>query len=456
MSTQHPEELLSAYLDGELSPAEKADVERRLQESSELRELLAEMKEVSLQVRMLPRPYAPPEMRTEVLHQIDQRRISPRASRSGGSAGLGRIARWSAVAVAACLLVVVSISLNLPKDVQHQQQFKESLAVNTEAVPEAMPSPVTSLNESSADMAPQFSREGDDAFPPVPVVSLSKEEIRRRIQDLNRMPVVGNTINVPGSIQDDDGETPIVIEFTVVDVMKAMNQVQVLVEQQQVRSGDNRVLSANLQQFGVPKLTAVGLELEMDGPEMAHVLNNVAAFDAVMYVEDGVNLNQTDHSLAETQARSTVSRTVQPNETSDQFGSPAKREDKSDRQQQQQQQRQFNFQQLADQSVIDNSGSPRRAGMPVAKSLPAEQSGAAARASKSTKMADALAAPAPPLPVGQSAPALQNARAKQGFSAKAAESQTPQEPGANWEDAPRFRAFILLKPQSPASTSPNN
>ncbi|HZP28289.1 MAG TPA: zf-HC2 domain-containing protein, partial [Acidimicrobiia bacterium] len=54
-----PEDLISAYLDGELAPAERAAVEERVAASSSWATILREVRETRAAVRGLPAPEPP-------------------------------------------------------------------------------------------------------------------------------------------------------------------------------------------------------------------------------------------------------------------------------------------------------------------------------------------------------------------------------------------------------------
>ena len=62
-------ELLSAYIDDEVSLAERQQVEQRLAENGEYRELLHDLQSLSASIRDLPAVPPPSELRTAVLHQ---------------------------------------------------------------------------------------------------------------------------------------------------------------------------------------------------------------------------------------------------------------------------------------------------------------------------------------------------------------------------------------------------
>jgi Predicted transmembrane transcriptional regulator (anti-sigma factor) len=67
MPLEYSDELLSAYLDGELSPAERAQVESQLAADPEARQLLDELRVLSSEVRSLPRYTAGSEFSQRVV-----------------------------------------------------------------------------------------------------------------------------------------------------------------------------------------------------------------------------------------------------------------------------------------------------------------------------------------------------------------------------------------------------
>ncbi len=69
------DELLSAYVDGEVSEAERVLVEQRLETDPAARESLRELKEISNLLRTLPRDPAPPELRPATLKLAEQRSL---------------------------------------------------------------------------------------------------------------------------------------------------------------------------------------------------------------------------------------------------------------------------------------------------------------------------------------------------------------------------------------------
>ena len=84
MEQERPDELISAYFDSEVTPDERAAVERRLAESEVVRDELAEVGGLSKLLAALPRGSAPPEFRSGVLQAAEQRLLLPARSRQGG------------------------------------------------------------------------------------------------------------------------------------------------------------------------------------------------------------------------------------------------------------------------------------------------------------------------------------------------------------------------------------
>jgi len=108
MKEPFSEEILSAYLDGELSPDERARVERRLERDSRAREQVEDFRRLSQLFAGLSRTELPPSFAGEVLQLAERRMLIPD--------GAGRPARWRAsrwvlgaasMAAAAALLLII-------------------------------------------------------------------------------------------------------------------------------------------------------------------------------------------------------------------------------------------------------------------------------------------------------------------------------------------------------------
>lgn len=77
MQDKFSEELLSAYLDGEASPQECAEVERMLESSPELRQKLEDFRQLSELMAEQPKQTVPPEFCSEVMHAAERRMLLP-------------------------------------------------------------------------------------------------------------------------------------------------------------------------------------------------------------------------------------------------------------------------------------------------------------------------------------------------------------------------------------------
>lgn len=117
------EELLSAYLDGELTADERARVEELLAESAEYRQLLEELRALRNNLQALPRHTLPADFSQGVLQQAERAMLLDSPARTdGATAGAGdapqhattmlggrwlRPLAWAGMAVAAALLVMM-------------------------------------------------------------------------------------------------------------------------------------------------------------------------------------------------------------------------------------------------------------------------------------------------------------------------------------------------------------
>lgn len=75
MDRHEQSELISAYLDGEATPEERAEVERLLETSPELRAQLDDFARLSDLLRALPRESAPPELAAAIRQQAQQKSL---------------------------------------------------------------------------------------------------------------------------------------------------------------------------------------------------------------------------------------------------------------------------------------------------------------------------------------------------------------------------------------------
>ena len=93
MNDMPQDELLSAYLDGELSDEERAEVERLLAASPENRQLLDELRTLSASLRALPRYELEPDFGQRVLRRAERKMLaSPLEEPEGGNGADPRVA----------------------------------------------------------------------------------------------------------------------------------------------------------------------------------------------------------------------------------------------------------------------------------------------------------------------------------------------------------------------------
>ena len=105
-------QLLTAYVDGELSSRQRRHVARLLHRSPEARQLLQQLQQDAHALRHLPRPHLATDFTGRVLRTIGERRLSPGQRRiakvSVGSIWMGPLASYAAAA--AVLLVLGAAS----------------------------------------------------------------------------------------------------------------------------------------------------------------------------------------------------------------------------------------------------------------------------------------------------------------------------------------------------------
>ena len=91
MSESKPfdDELLSAYLDEELAPEERARVEAHLSSSPTARQLLEELRTVSSAIKGLPQESLPSDLRETVLRRAERAMLTNSATPSGEPASAG-------------------------------------------------------------------------------------------------------------------------------------------------------------------------------------------------------------------------------------------------------------------------------------------------------------------------------------------------------------------------------
>lgn len=109
-------QLLTAYVDGALSPREQQTVEKLLQKSPEARTLLKELEADAARLRQLPRQKVEPAFAAEVMKEIEARGAPwqrstqiPLPARGPSRAAVREWPGWIGMAIAAAILLMVGI-----------------------------------------------------------------------------------------------------------------------------------------------------------------------------------------------------------------------------------------------------------------------------------------------------------------------------------------------------------
>lgn len=258
-------ELLSAYLDGELSPAEQAALESALAKQAELREELEQLRELSARLRQLSRPVAPLELAGAVQERI-VRLPAPLPQHAVP-------ARWQQVGaalatLAACLLVAVALWQPGERHVDFggvAMQGAAAPAAATEMAPEALQLP-EGLAMSAGVPFPAAMPPGAAAESLGPPASW--------LLPGTRVPDVGELL----SHLDQIGDEPVLVEYAVADVQEAFGQFQVLLSANGIRSLNTAVAIDHPS----PKLLA--LYLEADDRTLGNTLQQFSNCAAVVSV----------------------------------------------------------------------------------------------------------------------------------------------------------------------------
>jgi hypothetical protein len=110
MLPEHYCQLLSAYLDGELSPQRRKAVVRLLRKSRQARALFRKLEKDSRRLRALPPSPAPPDLTVPVMNAITERGLRPLPATPPAAATVAAsgFPTWAGFAIAASLLIAVA------------------------------------------------------------------------------------------------------------------------------------------------------------------------------------------------------------------------------------------------------------------------------------------------------------------------------------------------------------
>jgi hypothetical protein len=156
-------ELLTAYVDGELTGRQRRHVARLLRRSAEARQLLQQLQEDARSLRHLPPPHLAIDLAGEVLRTIVERRLMPGQRRAAklrvSTSWVGPLAAWATAAAVLLVLGAASylyFAASLAHSLKSDLVQKEPNAVPPALVPEK-PAP-SAVAKGQAPPAPSNQR----------------------------------------------------------------------------------------------------------------------------------------------------------------------------------------------------------------------------------------------------------------------------------------------------------
>ncbi len=178
----HHEELISAYVDGELTDEEQRQVKQLLSEDEAARQLFAEFQSLRSSFRALPADPVDHEFSKEVLERVEQvsseqSRVTALPARQEPREPTFRLRTllWPAMAIAAAIMLMVFYE----EPTSNDQKSRESVSQNglLARLPETTTAPAMKAPKESAMMAKpqqQLSPELSPAAEPPPIIASQK------------------------------------------------------------------------------------------------------------------------------------------------------------------------------------------------------------------------------------------------------------------------------------------
>ncbi|HEX6986773.1 MAG TPA: RseA family anti-sigma factor, partial [Planctomycetaceae bacterium] len=232
-----PDDLLSAYHDGELSPAEREAAERLLEESADARAELEDYRALSELLRGQPSEHAPAGLHAAVMRRIERESAAAPAKPVPAPVASRRLRR-GLFALAGGLTAVagVLLAVNLSNDRFGPQRGDRPAggAAMSEAVPTAAPA----LAESVAPMALDSAPRGFEVRDAAPAGDLPDDGVESAAAEMAGAEARPPEEVSPGDVyryleQNAEGEV-VVVQATVVDVRRAMRHFQVLLQRNEI------------------------------------------------------------------------------------------------------------------------------------------------------------------------------------------------------------------------------
>ncbi len=208
------DELLSAYLDGEVTPEERAVVERRLEQSPDLRDTLEGLSEVGDLIRSLPRPRPPIDLPDRVVAAIAPKPLAGSAT----PARRGRLWRaWPLLTAGTVIAAGVTVAVLLP----NQNSAVGRRVATGDALPaieRAAASPARAAAPASVLAASPASGAAETN------VSPPEESLATYLRRLDRAPQPGDVLS---TLVSNAGQTQ-VLRYVVVDTREAAGTVKTI------------------------------------------------------------------------------------------------------------------------------------------------------------------------------------------------------------------------------------
>jgi anti-sigma factor RsiW len=130
-------ELLSAYIDGEVSGQERAEVEALLAESEEARRVLAELREAAAALRTLPREPAPPFILADITARIERDELLGSDDEATVVHRYPRRPIWSLLGAAAFIGIAIGGGLYVSSELSQRGERNAGWTVDQEIRPQS-------------------------------------------------------------------------------------------------------------------------------------------------------------------------------------------------------------------------------------------------------------------------------------------------------------------------------
>lgn len=277
MNPPVPDELISAYFDGEVTPEERGQVEQLLENSAELRQFLDDTSKLSALLHSFPRAATPGDLATNVQQRINAIKVAatPRVQTARRSLRREIVAFATGIIATAASLVAVYVSINhspqvgepFGMELGQKLRFKHPSGPLKQESEGMEPSKVASLESQVAPGHDRSSKMAEDMDHPEVAQAASNSPLPPELglrdldaqmnADSNSLLLNGSRIE-PGPPEEfvkqlkrgdvwynlslDPANTVMVVEFTVVDVDKGAEGMELVLSKRHVPSVESEEL----------------------------------------------------------------------------------------------------------------------------------------------------------------------------------------------------------------------